>query len=499
MATRTIANGGGNWNTTGTWVEGAVPTSADDVVATATSGNLTINTPSAACRSFDMTGYVGTLTHNAGITLTVGDGTTGHFKLVAGMTYAPTNQPIVFASTTTGNQVTTAAKTLGNVTFNGAGGGWTLQDAFAANNLTVTAGTLNMNAKAVTLGAGEFVSTGSSTRAINMTNSAISTPGCTIVGSNLTLTVTGSTITFTGANSTLSMGGFTFNDIVFSGTGTAVWNAFGSFHSVTIDGPSGVTLNNNRTVTGVLTIGPTACSFRSDTGGSKRTIALSTTGSAVLSNVTFTDIGFTGTNTPVSGTGLVDGTGNSGITFGGATLTKSLADTVTASDAVGKAATHPLADTVTASDTTAKAAAHPQADTLTASDAAVKAAGKTTADSLTASDALAKALGLVKADSLTLSDLLALAEGFHLGLSDSLTVSDALSRAWVAELDLADTATLADVLANAPGVVHADTLTLTDSQSGVVAPTEPRWDGSTETRWDGDTDDRWLVTAESNW
>jgi hypothetical protein len=70
MATRTIANGGGNYNSTGTWVEGAVPTSADDVVATGTSGNLTVNV-SSACRSIDLTGYTGTLAINSN--LTIGD------------------------------------------------------------------------------------------------------------------------------------------------------------------------------------------------------------------------------------------------------------------------------------------------------------------------------------------------------------------------------------------------------------------------------------------
>ena len=42
MATRTISNSGGNYNSTSTWVEGIIPTAADDVVATGTSGNLSV-------------------------------------------------------------------------------------------------------------------------------------------------------------------------------------------------------------------------------------------------------------------------------------------------------------------------------------------------------------------------------------------------------------------------------------------------------------------------
>lgn len=60
MATRTISNAGGNWTTVGTWVEGAVPTNADNVVATATSGNLVLNT-TCDCATCDLTGYTGTL------------------------------------------------------------------------------------------------------------------------------------------------------------------------------------------------------------------------------------------------------------------------------------------------------------------------------------------------------------------------------------------------------------------------------------------------------
>lgn len=76
MATRTISTLGGNWNATTAWVEGAVPTAADDVVATATSGNLTINV-GAACRSIDLSSYLAILTHNASVILSVGTSTPG--------------------------------------------------------------------------------------------------------------------------------------------------------------------------------------------------------------------------------------------------------------------------------------------------------------------------------------------------------------------------------------------------------------------------------------
>jgi hypothetical protein len=59
----TISDSGGNFDDTATWVEGVVPTDLDDVVATATSGQLTVNVYSF-CRTLDFTNYVSTLTVN---------------------------------------------------------------------------------------------------------------------------------------------------------------------------------------------------------------------------------------------------------------------------------------------------------------------------------------------------------------------------------------------------------------------------------------------------
>ncbi len=98
-ATRTISNTGGNWSATGTWVEGAVPTSADDVVATATSGNLIINT-TAAVRSIDLTSYIGTLTHN-NFMFSVGDASGGALNFSGSWSYvtAGDTSAITFVST----------------------------------------------------------------------------------------------------------------------------------------------------------------------------------------------------------------------------------------------------------------------------------------------------------------------------------------------------------------------------------------------------------------
>ena len=68
MATRTVANGGGNYNVAATWVENAVPTNADDVVFTATSGQLTVNVASQA-KTINFTNYTNTITFTAQLTV----------------------------------------------------------------------------------------------------------------------------------------------------------------------------------------------------------------------------------------------------------------------------------------------------------------------------------------------------------------------------------------------------------------------------------------------
>ena len=173
MATRTISNAGGDWNTTAAWVEGVVPVAADDVVATATSGNLVV-TDSSVCRSFVMTNYVGTLSGTG--SWSVGDGTVGAFTLVAGMTRTYTGA-LTFVSTTTGNNITLGTKIMASaVEFNGVGGGWTLQATFnngSASNFRHTRGTLDTNG--VTITCNNFISNSGNTRTLTLGASTINT------------------------------------------------------------------------------------------------------------------------------------------------------------------------------------------------------------------------------------------------------------------------------------------------------------------------------------
>ena len=102
MATRTISNTGGNFNSTGAWVEGIVPTNADAIVATGTSGQLTVNVASV-CQSINLTGYTNTLTMNSTLTIGLLNGSDlGGLILSTGMTLAGTTGTFILLGTNAG-------------------------------------------------------------------------------------------------------------------------------------------------------------------------------------------------------------------------------------------------------------------------------------------------------------------------------------------------------------------------------------------------------------
>jgi len=72
---------GGNFNATGTWVGGVVPIAGDDIIANATSGNLTLTATPANLSGANFTGYTGTFAMgtqnlNSSGTVTLGSGMT---------------------------------------------------------------------------------------------------------------------------------------------------------------------------------------------------------------------------------------------------------------------------------------------------------------------------------------------------------------------------------------------------------------------------------------
>lgn len=153
MATRTISNAGGNFNATGTWVEGVVPVAGDAVVATATSGQLTINVASGGVGllSFILTGYISTVTWNS--TLTVAGnvtlagtmaGTAGTLIINAAATLVSNAVVLTCKLTLSGintKSLTDAWFVDGLVTVGGAVGTQTINGSTLNCNTSLTAGT----------------------------------------------------------------------------------------------------------------------------------------------------------------------------------------------------------------------------------------------------------------------------------------------------------------------------------------------------------------------
>ncbi len=271
---------GGNWSSdAGTWVTtsgGSTvtthPGAGDTVILDANSGNVTVNVASE-CDDITATGYTGTLTLSAGLTVY------GNLLFVSGMTFTPGTQTVTFAATTSGKTVTSGGKSFYNVTWNGSGGEWTLQDNFTSRNPTLTVGTLNLDGKtynanygSVTLGGGFTlnVGTGSLTLSgyggLTIPTGAIMTVSTgTIGGGMFDFTVSGTgTFIATGAATITAGGNVSISSVNFS-AGTSTLTQSGSsaktisctqpLYNFTASLTSGSTLLANLTTVNNLTIG----------------------------------------------------------------------------------------------------------------------------------------------------------------------------------------------------------------------------------------------------
>jgi hypothetical protein len=234
MAIRTVSSTGGNYNSTSTWVEGVVPTTADDVIFSGDSGNLVI-TSGAVAKSINFGSYSGTVTFDN--TLTVSN----NINLGLGnYIQSGTNGIIVTnTSTLTSNGVVWSRKfTFGGVNFIT----FTLADNWTFTDLvtfqTTGSATINSNTMYVSSINVDTIILGDSTLVFNGNGTWTNTSTSKYVRKNLTIDTTG-TLYISG---TVSHGGATLKyvkgDVVVTGSTLYCFN-----YSGTILDTSGMTWN----------------------------------------------------------------------------------------------------------------------------------------------------------------------------------------------------------------------------------------------------------------
>jgi hypothetical protein len=347
-----------NWNTAGNWSDG-VPTADDNVVLGAGDQAMTINA-AAVCRSFDASAYDNTITHNAAITLTIGDGTAGAgnvalaFNSTANMTYTLNNaltSAIAFVSTSaTVQTINFNGFNTGNVTFNAASNGsWQLTGTWGTSAVnggqttTLTKGTLDTNNQ--TCHWGKFLSTAGNTRALTLGTSTINLYSTAEAwdqtnSATLTLSAASSTIIFAATTADATMGASkTYGTITFSGAGgnnvlTTASCTIGTLNYVGTDVKTSnlrLLTTTSLTITGTLNIDGFSATSRvlvsSDTLGTVSPLTLTGATISGCTNVDFRDIAFVSTGA-VDFSGITGGSGDCGgnTISGGGALTFTTAD-----------------------------------------------------------------------------------------------------------------------------------------------------------------------------
>lgn len=239
-----------------------------------------------AVKNLNFTGFTGTLSNQV-------NSIYGNVTYVAGMTISAGANATTFASTSNGKTITTNAKTLDfPITFNGVGGGWTLQDnttVGSTRTTTLTAGTLDLNGK--TLSTGLFSATGATTRVLAFGIGNVTTTGSGTVWNTSSTTgfsYTGTSTVNISNNSatatTVSTGSMTeaqslnFNYTV--GTYTLT-DTSAVYKSLNFTGFTGTIPNSARTIYGgatfvagmTLTAGTNATTFAATSGTNNITTA----------------------------------------------------------------------------------------------------------------------------------------------------------------------------------------------------------------------------------
>jgi hypothetical protein len=253
------------------------------------------------------------------------------FNAATGVTFTTTAGAVLnFLATSTGKTIVTN-NNVGlanlNINFNGVGGEWTLGTAIQCSSTLINAGTFDTNGYGLIINS--FQRTATLTAAVlTLGNSTASCSGSVPISLNNTLFVLNavtSTINCSNAGITFTGAGLTFYNVNFISATAAIntvsitgTNTFNNLNVTTTTLQKIITLSNDQTVNGTLTLGATnTAPFRmsvvSSVVGTPRGLVVATL--ATLADVDFRDIVATGTSAPWSGTRIGNCLGNSNINF----------------------------------------------------------------------------------------------------------------------------------------------------------------------------------------
>lgn len=321
---------GTKWSATNGGAGGAsVPTSADDVFFTSLSGagTVTIAAGNTGAKSINCTGFTGTLTGTAGITVS------GSFTLSAGMTFT-------YSGTLTLAQpgtLTSAGKTFSGILFiqtTQASSAISLGDAFTSTN-RIEFGLGTFNSANFNISATQLLINNSNGKTINLGSSTVTLSGTAPISfsiiSNLTFNAGSSSIICTNSSASITSGtaestGITYNNVSF--TNTTVSSSFSingrnTFNNISVAGPtsaagtSTLTFDSSQTINGTLSTTGTAGNRRvfisSNTFDIQRRLIVNSTPN--LTDVDFRDIIVEGSAAPIGGTRIGDRGECRGISF----------------------------------------------------------------------------------------------------------------------------------------------------------------------------------------
>ncbi len=331
-----------DWDTSGNWDIGIVPTSIDNVVianvanqpvlaTNVTIGTLTTNASSNLTLNGKNLSVSGALTNNGTITLF------GSETMSFG-TMDTAHGTFVYVGNGDGTVDTVTIKDFGatdyyNLTINDTHGTKdvfiTNADLTLANNLSVTSSSLNTSTNSNTLTTGGTLTVNGGT--LTATNSIIDANGAVVISSGTFNAPAATTNTaFTVAGNWTHSGG-TFNNasgkVTFDGTGQTMAGSttfyrlrkvMAAADTLTLTAGTTQTVSNDLTLSGAS---GQLLSLRSTSSGSQANISLTAGGTQSINFMDVKDNNASGGVTLVARSSSVDSGNNTNWTFGGATLT----------------------------------------------------------------------------------------------------------------------------------------------------------------------------------